>query len=58
MTPTSTQNLNAKLAPSRRHEGAGGSWVSRRATSTRSAGPSGRIAGAPRRYQGGYRVNV
>jgi hypothetical protein len=58
MTPTSTQNLNAKLSaperPKRTDRGIGISWS---ATAIHSSAPPVRIVGARSRYQGGYRVN-
>lgn len=58
MTPTTIQNLNAKLTPQpsrRRPKGVGISWS---ASAIHSSAPPVRIVGARSRYQGGYRVNV
>jgi hypothetical protein len=58
MTPTSTQNLNAKLsAPERPQRPAGGIGINWSATAIHSSAPPVRIVGARSRYQGGYRVN-
>jgi hypothetical protein len=57
MTPA-TQNLNSKLSTKRRVPMPGGNGLDRRGTAIRGSAPPVRIAGSPRPYQGGYRIDV
>ena len=55
----SISNLNARLsAKDGARRDSSGNGARRAALLSQTSAPSVRIVGAPRRYQGGYRVNV